>query len=77
MRTIHTSDMSVVLVLLAAVAATAFNIFVARTLSILVALEAFRTTSVTVALFATLRRKTVLVGLATVAAETGNKIMLS
>lgn len=69
MRTVQASLMTIVFVFLAPVTPASFNVIVARTLAVLVALESLRTAAVTIAWFATRRREAVLVRFALVTVE--------
>lgn len=69
MRTVQASLVTVVFVLLAAIARSSFDIVVTRALAVFVALRALRSTNVTVTRLASFGRESVLVGLALVAPQ--------
>lgn len=71
-RTVQTALMSVIFVLLAPVTSTSLNVIVARTLSVFVALEPFRSTLVAVTRLAAVTRKPILVRSALIAVQTGH-----
>lgn len=71
-RAVQASLMSVVLVLLAPVAGSAFNVVVTWALTVFVALRAFRSADIAITSLATLGREAVLVSFALVASKSGD-----
>lgn len=71
-RAVQASLMSVVLVLLAPVAGSAFDVVVTWALTVFVALRAFRSADIAITSLATLGREAVLVSFALVASKSGD-----